>query len=122
MPTLSYKQKALNRTLNDLLVGNTKLTIMAGLNEFRQQLQNSLKCEICDEEFESNKGLKNHFNIVHKLMKEPQCNICQNVFNRDRFCRFEVSGRSKIFLSLMSFDSLWDIQMCKQKLFTMHND
>ena len=42
--------------------------------------------------------------------------------NRDRSCRFEDSGRSKFFLSLMSFDSLWDIQMCKQKLFTMHND
>ena len=42
--------------------------------------------------------------------------------NRDRSCRFEDSGRSKIFLSLMGFNSLWDIKMCKQNLFTMQND
>ena len=42
--------------------------------------QNKPKCEICDNEFKTIKGLKNHFNIVHKLMKENQCNICQKVF------------------------------------------
>ena len=46
----------------------------------RQQQQNPLKCEICDKEFKSNSGLKNHFNIVHKLMKENQCKICQKGF------------------------------------------
>ena len=42
--------------------------------------------------------------------------------NRDRSCRFEDWGRSKIFLSLMSFDSLWDETIFKQNLFTMQND
>ena len=46
----------------------------------RQQQQNPLKCEICDKEFKSNSGLKNHFNLVHKLMKENQCKICQKGF------------------------------------------
>ena len=45
-----------------------------------RQNQIPLKCEICDKEFKSNKGLKEHINIVHKLMKEHQCNICQKVF------------------------------------------
>ena len=53
---------------------------MATLNELRQQQKNTLKCEICDKEFKSNNCLKNHFNIVHKLMTELQCNICQKVF------------------------------------------
>ena len=39
-----------------------------------------LKCEICDTEFKNNNGLRRHFNIVHKLLKEHQCNICQNAF------------------------------------------
>ena len=47
---------------------------MANLN------QNPPKCEICDKEFKSNNGSKNHFNIVHMLMKEHECNICQKVF------------------------------------------
>ena len=42
--------------------------------------QNPIECEICDKEFKSNNGLKNHFNIVHKLMKKYQCNICQSIF------------------------------------------
>ena len=45
-----------------------------------KESQISLKCEICDKEFKTNNGLKNHFNLVHKLMKEHQCNICQKVF------------------------------------------
>ena len=53
---------------------------MATFNELRQRQKNTLKCEICDNEFESNNCLKNHFNIVHKLMKEHRCNICQKVF------------------------------------------
>ena len=39
------------------------------------------KCEICDKEFKTNKGLKHHFNITHNFEKEYQCNICQKVFN-----------------------------------------
>ena len=39
---------------------------MADLNESRQQQKNPLKCEICDKEFKSNSGIKNHFNLVHK--------------------------------------------------------
>ena len=50
----------------------------------RQQEKNSLKCEICDKEFKSNTGLKNHFNIVHKLMKEHQCNVCEKKFKLHR--------------------------------------
>ena len=53
---------------------------MADLNKLREQQQNPLKCEICDREFKSNNTLKKHFNIVHRLIKEHQCNICQNVF------------------------------------------
>ena len=41
----------------------------------------SLKCEICDKEFKNNRGLKYHFNMVHNLGKECQCNICQKIFN-----------------------------------------
>ena len=41
----------------------------------------SLKCEICDKEYKNNKGLKNHFNIIHNLEKEYCCNICQKIFN-----------------------------------------
>ena len=40
-----------------------------------------LKCEICDKEYKNNKGLKNHFNIIHNLEKEYCCNICQKIFN-----------------------------------------
>ena len=58
-------------------LSSTLSTIMADLNKSRQD---PLKCEICDKDFKSNNGLKNHFNIVHKLMKEHQCNICQKVF------------------------------------------
>ena len=50
---------------------------MATLNK-RQQTKNPLKCEICAKEFKSNKSTKNHFNIIHKLMKENQCNILIN--------------------------------------------
>ena len=50
---------------------------MASLNKSRQ---NPVKCEICEKEFKSNNILKNHFNIVHKLMEEHQCNICQKGF------------------------------------------
>ena len=50
---------------------------MADLNKSRQ---NPFKCEICDKEFRDIKGLKNHLNLVHKLMGEHQCNICQSVF------------------------------------------
>ena len=39
------------------------------------------KCEICDKEFKSNNGLKKHFNVVHNLEGEHQCNICQKFFN-----------------------------------------
>ena len=53
---------------------------MADVNKSRQQQQNHLKCEICDKEFRSNNGLKNHLNVFHKLMDEHQCNICQSVF------------------------------------------
>ena len=53
---------------------------MASSNKSRQKQQNLLKCEICDKEFRSNNGLKNHSNIVHKLIKEHQCNICQKKF------------------------------------------
>ena len=63
----------------DQLLG-AKSIRMANLDDLRQQQINTLRCEICDKEFKSNNGLKNHFNIVHKLMKEPQCNICQKVF------------------------------------------
>ena len=83
MPILSYKQLTKcfrENNLNDLLVSGRKSTIMVGLIELRQQQQIPLKCEICDEEFKSNSGLRKHFNIVHKLMKEHQCNICQKVF------------------------------------------
>ena len=40
-----------------------------------------LKCEICDKEVKSSKGLKRHFNIIHDLEREHQCNICQRIFN-----------------------------------------
>ena len=53
---------------------------MASVNISRQQEQNLLICEICDKEFKSNNGLKYHFNTFHKLMKEHQCNICQQKF------------------------------------------
>ena len=53
---------------------------MADSNKSRQKQQHHLRCEICDKEFKSSKGLKNHFILVHKLMKEHQCNICQKVF------------------------------------------
>ena len=36
--------------------------------------------------------------------------------NRDRLSRFEDSGRSKIFYLPMSFDSLWDVKICKKKI------
>ena len=52
---------------------------MNNLRKLRKKLM-SLQCEICDKEFKSNTALRNHFNIVHKLMKEHQCNICQSVF------------------------------------------
>ena len=45
---------------------------MADFGKLRKQQQKSFKCEICDKEFKSNNGLKNHFNIVHKLIKEHQ--------------------------------------------------
>ena len=54
---------------------------MADLNNSGQNL---LQCEICEKEFKSNSSLKNHFNIVHKLMEEHQCNICQSVFKLQR--------------------------------------
>ena len=57
---------------------------MADLNESRQQQKNPLKCEICDKDFKSNSGTKNHFNLVHKLMQEHHCNICQSVFKLQR--------------------------------------
>jgi len=44
------------------------------------QNQIPLKCEICDKEYKNNRGLKNHFNIIHNLEKEHQCNICQKFF------------------------------------------
>ena len=40
-----------------------------------------LKCEVCDKEFKSNRGLKFHFNIIHNFEKEHRCNICQKVFH-----------------------------------------
>ena len=51
---------------------------MASLNKFKQ---NPVKCEICEKEFKSKNSLKNHFNIVHKLLEKHQCNICQKVFS-----------------------------------------
>ena len=45
------------------------------------QHQIQLKCEICDKEFKTKNGLKNHFNITHDLQKEHLCNICQKAFN-----------------------------------------
>ena len=40
------------------------------------------KCEICENEFKDNNGLKKHFNFVHNFVKgrEHKCNICQKVF------------------------------------------
>ena len=32
-------------------------------------------------ELKNKKGLRGHFNIVHNLEKEHQCNICQKGFN-----------------------------------------
>ena len=49
---------------------------MANFNNSRQ---NPLQCE-SGKEFKSNRDLKNHFNVAHKLMKEHECNICQKVF------------------------------------------
>ena len=49
-----------------------------------RQNQIPLKCEICDNEFKNNSGLKKHFHIVHNLETEIQCNICQKVFNIQR--------------------------------------
>ena len=43
--------------------------------------QIKIKCEICDKEFKTKNGLKNHFNITHDLEKEHHCNICQKAFN-----------------------------------------
>ena len=43
--------------------------------------QIKIKCEICDKEFKTKNGLKNHFNITHDLQKEHLCNICQKAFN-----------------------------------------
>ena len=75
-------------------------TAMANLNKLRQNQQNSLKCEICDKEFKSNKGLKNHLKIVHKLMEKNQCNICQKDFklHRQLTCHVKiVHGNKKYF-------------------------
>ena len=49
---------------------------MDNLKKLKQN-QIQLKCEICDKEFKTNNGLKNHFDITHNLEKEYQCNICQ---------------------------------------------
>ena len=35
-----------------------------------RQIKNPLKCEICDKEFKTNNGLKNHFNRIHNLEKD----------------------------------------------------
>ena len=45
----------------------------------RQQKQNPSKCDICDKDFKSTDGLRAHFNGVHNVIKEHQCNICQKV-------------------------------------------
>ena len=67
--------------MDDQIVdSSTFSTTMADINKSRQKQQNPLKCEICEKEFKSNNGLKNHFNIVHKLMKEYECKIFQKVF------------------------------------------
>ena len=59
-------------------------TNMANVNKSKQQQENPLKCEICDNKFKSNNGLKNHLNLAHKFMEEQQCNICQSVFKLQR--------------------------------------
>ena len=71
--------------------------------------QNLLKCEICEKEFQTNKGLKYHFNIIHDLKKgEYQCNICQknfiiqslvtkhvkNVHEKKRYHKCELCGKA----------------------------
>ena len=38
------------------------------------------KYESCGKEFKKNDSLKKHFNFVHSLVKEHQCNICQKLF------------------------------------------
>ena len=53
---------------------------MSNLQKLRQN-QILLKCEICDKEFKNNKSLKYHVNIIHNLVKDFQCNICQKNFH-----------------------------------------
>ena len=53
------------------------------MDNLKKSKQNPIpcKCEICDKEFKTDKGLKYHFNITHKSEKILQCNICQKIFN-----------------------------------------
>ena len=46
---------------------------MNNLQKLRQD-QIPIKCEICDKEFKTNHGMKNHFNITHNSENEHQCN------------------------------------------------
>ena len=58
---------------------------MDSLYKLRQKQKNPSKCEICDKEFKSNNGLKKHFNMVHMLMKEHQCHICDISYFDEQF-------------------------------------
>ena len=86
---------------------------MDDLTNLSQQ-ENSLKCQICDKEFQSNNGLKNHFNIVHKLMKEHQSNICRSVYKLQRQLNLHV----KIAHENKKYHIC---DSCKKKHFLPHN-
>ena len=76
------------------------------LNMSRQNSQ----CEICGKEFKSNIGLKNHFNVIHKLMKEHQCNICEKciliLFIMEKKIT-NVNHVESIFQEQESYSSRW---------------
>ena len=60
------------------MIAKHTIYIMKNLKKLRKD---QIKCEICDKEFKTKNGLKNHFNITHDLEKEHHCNICQKAFN-----------------------------------------
>ena len=79
-------------------------TTMENITKNLGQNQISLTCEICDEEFKTNNGLKKHFNITHKFEKEdPQCNICQKVFKIQSKLTMHINNGAKVTRSTSAY-------------------
>ena len=38
-------------------------------------------CEICNKEFKTKSGLRQHISIIHGEQKENKCNICLKIFH-----------------------------------------